>query len=250
MSDAGASSGGTGGAPDGAQAAYHVDLRQFPHNACRFNLTRQELWSTIVEPWAREKWIEMGERKWSPHQAKLTILEGPHIPVEQLSMGRGWRVAQRQAHDVTEQLLATAREAANPQSRAPATQGGRTGAPRDEGPQADDRSGASGDDGLLADSLGLELLGAIGTGEAPLRRAWELACARHPERTAGQCLMLAERAVGSLLDAGLIAVMRTDPSGGPLGEVPAAEEVPTAELRAVLRAIDSWTGNSVALARR
>ncbi len=243
MSDPGASSGGAGGASDGVQAAYHVDLRQFPHNACRFNLTRQELWSTIVEPWAREQWIEMGERKWSPHQARLTILEGPHIPVEQLSMGRGWRVAQREAHNVTEQLLATAREAANPQSGASATQGGETGAQPDNRPH-DDRSGASGDDGLLADSLGLELLGAIGTGEAPLRRAWELACARHPERTAGQCLMLAERAVGSLFDAGLIAVMRTDSSGSPQGEVPAAE------LQGVLRAGDNWSGNSVALTRR
>jgi hypothetical protein len=244
ISDAGASSGGAEGASDGAQAAYHVDLRQFPHNACRFNLTRQELWSTIVEPWAREQWIEMGERKWSPHQAKLTILEGPHIPVEQLSMGRGWRVAQRQARDVTEQLLATAREAANSQARAPATQGGETGAPRDEGPQADDRPVVSGDDGLLADSLGLELLGAIGSGDAPLGRAWELACARHPERTAGQCLVLAERAVCSLLDAGLIAVIRTDPSGGPQCEVPAAE------LQGVLRASDSWSGSGVTLARR
>lgn len=243
MSDVGASHGGAGGTPDGTRVAYHVDLRQFPHNACRFNLTRQELWSTIVEPWAREQWIEMGERKWNVNQAKLTILEGPHIPVEQLSMGRGWRVAQREGHDVTERLLAAATEAANPHSSAPATQAGETGAPRDDRPQ-DDRPEASGDDRLLADSLGLELLGAIGTGEAPLRRAWELARARHPERTAGQCLTLAERAACSLVDAGLIAVMRAAPGGSP------QDEVPTAELQAVLRAIDSWTGNSVALVRR
>ena len=56
---------------------YHIELRQFPHNMCRFNLTEQELLATVTAPWAREQWIELGERKWSPHQAKLTVLEGP-----------------------------------------------------------------------------------------------------------------------------------------------------------------------------
>lgn len=213
-----------------AQVVYHVDLRQFPHNACRFNLTRQELEATVVEPWAREQWIEMGERKWSPHQAKLTILEGPHIPVEQLSMGRGWRVAQRQAHDVTERMLAAARDAASPQSGVLAAPTGKTQ--------------PSQDDALLADSLGLELLTVLGAAQAPLRRAWELACARYPERTVGQSLVLAEHAVSSLLDAGLVVLIRTDSTGLVQGQVG------DSEVQAVLRAIDSWTGDILALARR
>jgi hypothetical protein len=71
---------------------YHLELRQFPHNTCRFNLTEQEL-RAVLGPWAREKFVEVGERKWSPHQAKLTILEGPRLEVQQLAMGRGWRAA-------------------------------------------------------------------------------------------------------------------------------------------------------------
>ncbi len=55
---------------------YHVELRQFPHNMCRFNLTDAEL-RAIVEPWAREQVVDFGERKWSPQTATLTILEGP-----------------------------------------------------------------------------------------------------------------------------------------------------------------------------
>ena len=68
---------------------YHLELRQFPHNMCRFNLTEEELHALVVEAWTREQWIELGDRKWSPQQAKLTILEGPRIPMEQLTMGRG-----------------------------------------------------------------------------------------------------------------------------------------------------------------
>ncbi len=90
---------------------YHVELRQFPHNTCRFNLTEQELLATVVGPWAREQWIEIGERKWSPHLARLTVLEGPQIPVGQLSMGRGWGNAQRQGEDVTERVIARAKQA-------------------------------------------------------------------------------------------------------------------------------------------
>src|SRR5438445_7825638 len=84
---------------------FHVELRQFPHNACSFNLTEAELFALVV-PWSRERWVELGEREWSPHQARLTVLEGPRLPVEQLSMGRGWRNAQRQSEDVTERMLA------------------------------------------------------------------------------------------------------------------------------------------------
>src|ERR1700677_1728623 len=89
---------------------YHIELRQFPHNAWRFNLSEQEL-RAVVEPWAREQIVEVGERKWSPHQAKLVILDGPRLDVAQLSMGRGWRAAQRNSEDVTERLLALARQA-------------------------------------------------------------------------------------------------------------------------------------------
>ncbi|MFI4978116.1 MAG: hypothetical protein ACHQC8_05520 [Solirubrobacterales bacterium] len=95
---------------DSLWGVYHVELRQFPHNLCRFNLAAEEL-RAIVDRWARGEWIELGERKWNRHQAKLTILEGPQLPMEQLSMGRGWRAAQRQSEDVTARVIAAASEA-------------------------------------------------------------------------------------------------------------------------------------------
>jgi hypothetical protein len=213
-----------------ALTAYHIELRQFPHNLCRFNLTEQELYATIIEPWAREQWIELGERKWSPHQAKLTVLEGTHLPVEQLSMGRGWRNAQRKGREVTELVLATA--------KAGIEVGAQTA------PASVTTASQAHEEGLLADSLGLELLAQLAEGPVLMRRAWELALARHPDRGVGNCLALAERAVASLLASNLIVLVRDDGVGD---AQPLLDE---AELPTVLRAIDCWTAEIVGIARR
>jgi hypothetical protein len=156
---------------------YHLELRQFPHNLCHFNLTEQELFATVVGPWAREQWIELGERKWSPHQAKLTVLEGPQIPVEQLSMGRGWRNAQRQSEDVTERVLAQAKQAGGAMAGAQATA---TGAP------------------LPRDAPDATILPLLGDDPAALLQAWRLAAERRPELAPSESLALAEETLSSL----------------------------------------------------
>jgi hypothetical protein len=182
---------------------------------CRFNLTPDELRATVLEQWAREQWVELGERKWSPHQAKLTVLEGPPIPMAQLSMGRGWRAAQRQSRDVTAELLAAAK-----------------------GVAAEAAAGPAADLDLVADSLGLELLAELGAERAPLRRAWELAWARNPSARASESLAIAERAVTALLRARLL-VLDTGAAGEaatPLGDGDAAR---------VLTAVASWAGESL-----
>lgn len=84
---------------------FHLEVRQFPHAAWRFNLSEQQI-RQMLAPWMREKVIDVGERKWSPHKATLTILEGPELELQELSMGRGWRNAQRRGSDVTERMLA------------------------------------------------------------------------------------------------------------------------------------------------
>jgi hypothetical protein len=156
---------------------YHLELRQFPHNTCRFNLTEQEL-RMVLEPWVREKFVEVGERKWSPHQAKLTILEGPRLEVAQLSMGRGWRNAQRQSEDVTERLLAQASQA----NRATAT--------------AENAAAA----GSPAPGGGIteQLLPVLGDDPAALLQAWRLAAERRPELAPSESLALAEETLCSL----------------------------------------------------
>src|ERR1700722_14287761 len=186
------------------ESVYHVELRQFPHNMCRFNLSAQELRAVVLEPWSQERWIEFGERKWSPHQATLTVLEGPRIPFGQLTMGRGWRTAEREGHEVTEELLAAVgRELARtPDAAAPAIVAGATGV-GGEAPRADLSAAA---DSVAADPLGLELLSRIGSEREPLRRAWDLASERHPGSPPSATLALAERAVESLLRGELVGL--------------------------------------------
>ena len=201
---------------------YHIELRQFPHNLCHFNLDNGAL-GAIVKAWTSEPFVEIEERKWNPNTAKLKILEGPEIPLDQLTMGRGWRVAERQGQDVSERVLGAATESARA-----ATQGTPQQAPSD---------GA-----LEADSLGLELLAMLADGPAPLYYAWQLAAKRFPDRSPGECLMLAESAVGSLLKARLIVLLHPaelDRSGHPDPNSDGAQ-VTDAELEAVHRAHESW----------
>ena len=161
---------------------YHLELRQFPHSAWRFNLSEPEL-RAVVEPWVREQVVEVGERKWSPHQAKLTILEGPELDVTQLSMGRGWRSAQRQSEDVTERLLA----AAESQRAVPPPAGASEASP-----------GARAVSDPVA--LGVQLAALLGPDPMGLLDAWRAAVARSPGLSPSESLALAEHAIRSAGD--------------------------------------------------
>ncbi len=92
--------------PSNPGQVYHLELRHFPRNLCRFNLGAAELQTTVLEPWAADRQFELEELRWDPRQARLTVLEGPRLAPDQLTMGRGWRAAQRHGRDVTAQLLA------------------------------------------------------------------------------------------------------------------------------------------------
>lgn len=211
---------------------YHLQLRQFPHNVCRFNLTDAQLLE-VLEPWAHDGWVELGERKWNPHQAKLTILEGPQIPVQQLSMGRGWRNAQRAGRDVTEHLLAAARQAPAREPSAPVQE-----------PTANSMApahGTSSETALLADSLALELLSLLERASVPLSQAWRLAQARLPDRTASESLALAEQAVTSLLGRRLIVLaFAAHQSSARNAEQGGGEPLKPETTEPALGALESW----------
>jgi hypothetical protein len=216
---------------------YHLELRRFPRQAWSFNLTEQDL-RAVVEPFARGEVVEVGDQKWNPHVAKLRILEGPRLPVQQLSMGRGWRNAERQGEDVTERVLAAAK----------ALDGSSTVAP------AEPPAGApSSELDVQVDSLGLGILSLLDP-PAPLWRAWRLAQARFPERSASEALVAAELAVRSLLDKRLIALTQaaTDAPDGANEGREATLEVPEERLEPLLRAVESWaaTGESDVRMRR
>ena len=84
---------------------FHVELRQFPHQARAFNLTREELNARILAPWVAGAAVELDDRRWLPERAKLTIYEGPELAPEDLGMGRGWGNVTRDGAEVTARLL-------------------------------------------------------------------------------------------------------------------------------------------------
>jgi hypothetical protein len=213
---------------------YHFELRKFPHTFCVFNQSEQQL-RAIVIPWTSGEWVEVGERTWNIHETKLTILEGPELTLPDLAMNRGWRNARRRSDDVTERVLGA--------SKVRGVRGGVTGpavedlarhgvahaaVPTGIGPGSD-----SGADGaaleLLADSLGLEILGLLDAEAVAASHVWRLAQARLPERPAAESLSLAELAIRSLLSRRLVVPQRG-------GEVLSDEQVEVA-----LRAVESWS---------
>jgi len=221
---------------------YHVEIRQFPHNVCRFNLTEREL-LPIAVPWAREEWVELGERKWNVNQATLTIIEGPQLSLPQLAMGRGWRNAQRQGQVVTDRVLETLKQAPGTAAQAPAAPA--TGGAGEGRPASASAARAAGDLDLLGDSLGLEILAALDRGPLTLAHVWRLAGARLRDRPSSEGLALGERAIRSLLERGLV-VLQALPVGTPVEErsESALEDVAEEQLEPALRAIEGWAGGA------
>lgn len=155
---------------------YHVELRQFPHVAHAFNLSAEDLERTVVGPWLRGDLVDLGDRRWAPERAKLTIYEGARLLPEEMGMGRSWSNARRGATEVTAGVLDAAK-----------------------GPR-----GASVPDfkrAVLAECAG----GRIG-----IHQVLWLANAELPERRVSERLALAEQAVWELLHQGQLTMLSGD----------------------------------------
>jgi hypothetical protein len=148
---------------------FHVEMRQFPHNHCAFNIGDDEL-RAIVDPWIRDLPLKFGERRWSPLNARLKILEGPELALQELSMGRGWQAAQRTSEDVTERVLAAARQAAASAVEA-------AGGPALGDPPA----------------FGFQIASLLGADPSRLLEAWRAAAVASPGLAPSETLARAER---------------------------------------------------------
>jgi hypothetical protein len=104
---------GTAGEAGGA-ALFHVQLRQFPHVARAFNLSREELQARILAAFVRDQLVELQDRRWAPERVKLTIYEARRLRPDEIGLGRGWNNVIRIGTDVTERVLAEARAEADP----------------------------------------------------------------------------------------------------------------------------------------
>jgi hypothetical protein len=158
---------------------FHVELRQFPHQARAFNLTREELDVRIVGPWTSGAAIELEDRRWPPDRAKLTIYEGPELSGDQLGLGRGWANVTREGEDVTARVLA---ERSSPAPVAELKQG---------------------------------LLERCAYGPVSLQRVVELIGERYPQSRVSERLALCEQAVWELLHEGAVVLARGD---GPVAQ--------------------------------
>jgi len=87
---------------------FHVELRQFPHTARAFNLTREQVHARILVPWLRREIVVLDSQQFAPERAKLKIYEGPKLESVDMGMGRGWQNATRTGVDVTERELQSA----------------------------------------------------------------------------------------------------------------------------------------------
>jgi hypothetical protein len=175
-------------------ASYHIELRDFPRNLTRFNLTGPEV-GPIALTWADDRMLTFGDEKWSPANASLTILEGPSIPIERLTMGRGWTIAQREGQDVTERVIAEAREQIR-QAAAPSAANGHTGAQSVPDPPALASATPAVPATPAAEdplAVGVDLAGLLGPGAGSLLAAWRAVAARSTGLAPSESLALAER---------------------------------------------------------
>jgi hypothetical protein len=168
---------------------FHLQLRQFPHNHCQFNLTAADV-SSFAELWLRGDWLTVGERQWNPRQAKLTIIEAPQVESAQLSMGRGWRHVERTGQEVTHRVIAETASLARGES-------GGSELARPHEAATESRGAAEGAPGHDLDRAVIGPLLGEGSRARLLLEAWRSAAARFPDRSPSESLALAERELDS-----------------------------------------------------
>lgn len=153
---------------------FHVELRQFPHQARAFNLSREELDGRILGPWVTGGSIDLQDRRWTSDKAKLTVIEGAELRPDEIGMGRGWSNAIKSGQDVTATLLDEMRHA-------------------QEAP---------------ADELKEAIVAACTGSPIALAQVVAVAAAREPQRRPSELLGAAEQAVWELLHAGRLRLLR------------------------------------------
>ncbi len=158
---------------------FHLELRQFPHVARVFNLSREELDARFARPWVGGSAIEHEDRRWLPDRARMTIYEGPELAPNEIGMGRGWPTVGKISREVTETVLAQAQRGADARS-----------------------------------AIGTFKAMLLGAAVAPMTfgEVIELVNSEYPHWRASQRLALAEQAVWEMLHHGALTLSGLDGS--------------------------------------
>jgi hypothetical protein len=89
---------------------FHVEMRMGMNVVREFNLSDERLWLEFLAPLMADQEFVVEGHDFTPRHTRLTVYEGPELRLDQLSFGRGWQNAERTASDVTERVLARARQ--------------------------------------------------------------------------------------------------------------------------------------------
>ncbi len=175
-----------------------------------FNLQEQDVTSRFLGPLMSGRALTYEGQEWDPKKTRLTVLEGPELRREEIGMGRGWANAQRAGTDVTERLIARAREQTQ---RSPAL-----------------------------DRLKERIAGRIEAGPLPLRRVVALTEELMEGRRASERLAVAELAVWELLHERSLELGADQAPGGP--------PLPEPDWQRHLLAWESWSEGASSVRRR
>ncbi len=156
---------------------FHLELRQFPHVARAFNLTREELDLRFARPWVSGSPVVHEDRHWTPEKARLIILEGPELRTEDMGLGRGWANVGRTSEDVTDTVLAEAQRGA---------------------------------EGRSAVARFKDTLGSAARASLTLAEVMELVARQYPAWRVSERLALAEQAVWEMLHQGRLTLSDLD----------------------------------------
>jgi len=156
---------------------FHLELRQFPHVARVFNLSREQLDARFARPWASGTPIRHEDQAYLPDRGQLRVFEGPEIRREEMGLGRGWANVGRTSKEVTETVLAEAERGTETRS--------------------------------AVETFKAMLRGAART-PMTFAEVMALASAEHPGRRASECLAMAEQAVWESLHQGRLVLATGD----------------------------------------
>ncbi len=140
-----------------------------------FNLSDERLWLEFLAPLMADQEFVVEGHDFTPRHTRLTVYEGPELRLDQLSFGRGWQNAERTASDVTERVLARARQhagQARPDRTLPAA----------------------------ADLVRERLIGRIAAGPISAQEILAITAELMPEATEDERLDVAQRASWELLE--------------------------------------------------
>jgi hypothetical protein len=188
---------------------YHVEIRGGGQVVREFNRTEQRLWLEVLEPLMTDREFEIEGHEFVPRQTRLTVYEGPELRPDQLGMGRGWQNVERTATDVTERVLARAREhvAGAPGGLAPSTAETPVGAAGVVSPTG---AGASVTGAVSADLLRERLIGRLSAGPIAGDELLRIAAELLPNADEQQRTAVAAQAVWALLERDVAQLTPSD----------------------------------------